>query len=101
MILDWWDFHHRHLLKDLKDTWDAVHCFKEEELKSVCKLVLIATLWTLWLNRNQRVFNNTEVRIEGVVMLVKLRSQEWAVATKKILQEVTKWWDVNPVGAVT
>ncbi|KAK1354848.1 hypothetical protein POM88_048104 [Heracleum sosnowskyi] len=57
-------------------------------------------MWTLWLIRNQRVFNNSKIRLEGVVKLVKVRSQEWALERNIILEEAAIWWDTNPTSVV-
>ncbi|KAK1398519.1 hypothetical protein POM88_008382 [Heracleum sosnowskyi] len=58
-------------------------------------------MWTLWLNRNQIVFNNSKVSLEEVVKLVKVRSREWALARNIILEDAVLWLESNPTGVVT
>ncbi|KAK1360505.1 hypothetical protein POM88_044979 [Heracleum sosnowskyi] len=100
-VLDWWGFHLRPIFKCLNETWVAASWYKELELKQVWEIVLVATLWTLWLNRNQRLFNSSRVSLEGIVKLIKVRSQEWALERNIILEDALIWWESNPIGVVT
>ncbi|KAK1398520.1 hypothetical protein POM88_008383 [Heracleum sosnowskyi] len=90
-VLDWWGFHLRPTIKCLNETWVAVSWFKEVVLKQTWEIVLVAKMWTLWLNRNQIVFNSSKVSLEEVVKLVKVRSQEWALARNIILEDAVLW----------
>ncbi|KAK1395020.1 hypothetical protein POM88_014076 [Heracleum sosnowskyi] len=67
----------------------------------VWEIVLIATMWTLWLSRNNRIFSGSKVNVGETVKLRKLRSQEWALARNLILEDAVIWWESNPIGVIT
>ncbi|KAK1397860.1 hypothetical protein POM88_007723 [Heracleum sosnowskyi] len=100
-ILDWWGFQQRQIFQCLNDTWVAINWFKVLDLKQVWEIVLIATMWTLWLSRNNRIFSGSKVNVGETVKLIKLRSQEWALARNLILEDAVIWWESNPIGVIT
>ncbi|KAK1365949.1 hypothetical protein POM88_041510 [Heracleum sosnowskyi] len=91
----------RQIFQCLNDTWVAINWFKVLDLKQVWEIVLIATMWTLWLSRNNRIFSGSKVNVGETVKLIKLRSQEWALARNLILEDAVIWWESNPIGVIT
>lgn len=99
--LDWWGFYYKPLPTNITDSWNMALWFKDASIRRVWKLTIIATIWTLWLSRNERVFNKTVISEASLMILLQKRSQEWNLATNFISQEHVKWWENNPVGVVT
>ncbi|XP_058192206.1 uncharacterized protein LOC131309615 [Rhododendron vialii] len=79
-ILEWW--HVQWVCPDSLDAhlrWWMDSKFRNLE-KSLWETSFFATLWSLWLVRNEHVFNNTMVTAEVVVDKVKTRVAMWVKA---------------------
>lgn len=63
--------------------------------------VLAATIWTIWLIRNESSFHSKEPVISNVMQLIKFKSLSWGLALGLIIKKKSSWWADNPTGVVT
>lgn len=56
------------------------------------------TLWTLWLCRNQVVFQGVRITREDLIYLIVIRSQRWCQAVSLI--DNSTIWRSNPIGLI-
>lgn len=53
-----------------------------------------AAAWTLWLTRNEMIFQDKQTSITDVLFLVKLRSYQWILAVDDSIQiQENLWWE--------
>lgn len=80
--------------------WEATKFFKGPKLQQVWKVVLSASLWTLWLGRNEMVFQKKLLCTSMLKFLVKIRSFKSILAYGGLKEELEFLWRVNPVRAL-
>lgn len=84
-------------VKDLIDHWN--YGFGSYRGRVVWKLMLVATLWSVWLERNRWVFQNERKGIHTVVDLILYEISIWAARCKEFegysLAEISLSW--NPL----
>lgn len=59
-----------------------------------------ATLWTLWLRRNERIFNNKPTSDRQLECLLRHRSFAWCVSGGLLQQSSNDMWYNNPTMAI-
>lgn len=64
------------------------------------KLVVAATLWTIWLCRNECIFNQKRTRRKIIETLIFTRMNKWGLATQILDFGNEPLWRVNPHGAI-
>lgn len=79
--------------------WSARKIFVGAKLAQIWDLTLSAAMWTIWLARNELVFEQTMVKIKNMIMLLKLRSFKWSLAWGGLSGDLQNLWLVNPMGA--
>lgn len=99
MIL-WWNLDVRQVGYLEPPFWNSFKIFKGNKINSVWTITVGAILWTLWLSRNDLLFNNKKDSTSTLEGLVKTRSFYWGVAAKFLRNELHDLWRVNPVGAI-
>ena len=62
--------------------------------------MVVATLWSIWLARNDLVFNQIRLKKETLQDLIFLRVSKWGKAIKVIFFDSLPLWRVNPVGTL-
>lgn len=99
MVANWWalDFSQRSKLgNSLKET---LSIFKGKIISTVWKTSISAILWSIWLRRNNLIFNNFLELVNSTVDMVKFRSFKWSKAELNFPEEIYNLWQVNPLGA--
>ena len=64
-------------------------------------LVISASLWTLWLARNEMVFNNSKLNAVELKNLILVRVVKWGSAANILNVGSTPEWKLNLVGVLT
>lgn len=101
-VLNWWLTPRSDTqILTLKNIWDRFKKSKSKPVKSAWKVVVSATLWSIWLVRNNIIFRSDSVSKEAVLCLIKQFSREWCQSFKILLKPSSKWWNVNPIGSIT
>ncbi|KAK1361049.1 hypothetical protein POM88_045523 [Heracleum sosnowskyi] len=100
-ILDWWGHSNKNAFNSLSEMWSSIYWYSHPSLKKVWHMVIVATLWTMWLVRNETIFRNQKFNLGTTTFLIKLRVKEWALAVDLINKDTLAWWDLNPVGSIT
>lgn len=76
--------------------WRSKGLFKIKILSKIWEMVLAATIWTIWLVRNEKLFQGKEADLITVISLIKFRTLSWGLALGLILKEKASWWNSNP-----
>lgn len=74
---------------------------KKDNLKDIWGLVVAATIWTIWLSRNEAIFNKTKQSKATIGFLILTRFKKWGKAVKLIDFGEDPLWIVSPQGAIT
>lgn len=82
------------------DFWSAKEIFRGANLKQHWTVTICAGLWTLWLARNELVFQNITSSSSKLLALLKIRSFKWILAYSWFHKDLEDLWNVNPVGAI-
>lgn len=80
--------------------WSSLNSFRGKFLRQVWGLVLAALYWSLWLSRNQAVFNNQVDPKETLISTIKERINKWCLNLDIISENLLSLWNVNPIGAI-
>lgn len=62
-------------------------------------ICLSATIWTLWLTRNAKVFSNQHTEDKMIEKIIKIRAWQWSVASELIDQKWERLWYDSPLEA--
>lgn len=79
--------------------WTSRKIFAGAKLSQVWSLVMAAALWTLWLARNELVFEQKQTSLDSMIYLLKVRSFKWMQACGMMIKKLQCFWFVNPMGA--
>lgn len=102
MVCTWWQIQHNVLnLSSLESLWESAKFFSLKKARTTWKVVVSATMWVIWLARNNAIFDQKEQNSAGVLARVKQQSKDWCVAMGLILEESACWWSLNPMGTLT
>lgn len=101
-VCGWWQVHlsasHFHSTTSM---WDTTSIFRLKKAKLVWKIIISASLWVIWITRNDNVFAKNRQSQMDRLALVKLQSKEWCLASNLILKDALCWWNSNPMGSIT
>ncbi|GMP24336.1 hypothetical protein CsSME_00001634 [Camellia sinensis var. sinensis] len=75
--MDWWGIQWviPRSFEDLIQWWLGWKFMKKE--KQVWGAVFISIVWSLWIYRNDCIFNNTQLTIDELCKLIKVRVAMW------------------------
>ncbi|XP_017252064.1 uncharacterized protein LOC108222689 [Daucus carota subsp. sativus] len=73
---------------------------QEAEVKETWHSVASATLWSIWIFRNDFVFNNRKPKKDGVLSILKTRVHKWLEVNGSLSKSWENLFNVNPVGAI-
>ena len=68
--------------------------------KEIWKIVVAAVLWSIWLARNELVFNNKRISESCFIKLINLRVNKWGSVSGFLTFGADPLWSVNPQGAI-
>ena len=101
-VLKWWGLPaDRFQYTELILRWKLMQNRYSKKLEYAWKTVVSATLWSIWLCRNQAIFRKQKFDFDTLFSMVHQFSKEWCIAFGSITQDSVKWWLSNPVGSVT
>lgn len=63
-------------------------------------LVVVATLWTIWLSRNEFVFHQSRISKLSLEQILRIRISKWGKASGIMSFGSDPLWHVNPNGAI-
>ncbi|WOH03522.1 hypothetical protein DCAR_0622921 [Daucus carota subsp. sativus] len=66
----------------------------------IWRVVVVATLWSIWLARNELIFNGTRLKKQQLIELIAVRINKWGNAAGLILFGDDPLWRVNPHGII-
>ncbi|WOG84202.1 hypothetical protein DCAR_0103384 [Daucus carota subsp. sativus] len=102
LFCSWWNFEDD-FLEGLNpcNLWDSAKLIRYKKAKFAWQVVISATLWVIWLSRNDAIFNNVPVHVRHNLIFLKSLAREWCLAENLITVSSTTWWDHNPMGSIT
>lgn len=98
-IAIWWAMDRNQKLKLGQNLKDTMLIFKGQYIALVWKTCVASVLWSLWLRRNNLVFNFQWESLRSTVDLIKFRCFKWLRAELNIPSDIYNIWLVNPQGA--
>ena len=63
-------------------------------------MVVAATLWSVWLARNELVFSKVKIKKKALAKLIQLRVSKWGKASGLLDFGETPLWKIHPQGAI-
>lgn len=99
-ILGWWGLVGRIYIEDAESMWNSAKVFPDVRIRIVWFSVLAASLWTVWLERNNLISSGANFQRDKLLTLVQWRSLEWNLAAGLLISSKTSWWNVNPIGVI-
>lgn len=76
-------------------------CLEGKNYESVWKIVVAATVWSIWLAQNEAQFSENKLNKDTLEYLILVRIERWGKATKILPFGNDNLWKVNPRGAIT
>ena len=76
------------------------HFLQHEEFKIAWQMVVSATLWTIWLLRNDLIFNNVRWSKDKVLRILRARTFKWLEVSDILIGGMENLSYVNPRGAI-
>lgn len=98
-VANWWSLDKRQTDILLSGFWPARGIFAGVKLGQIWSTTLCAAVWTLWLARNELIFDMNKVSIDSMIVLLKIRSYKWSLAWGGLSKDLQDLWSVNPMGA--
>lgn len=99
-IESWWSIKHDLLFKSGFSLQYILRLYKPKFVQQIWQIVVTATLWSVWLARNDLIFNNVKISKLGLQDLIFFRIEKWGLASKTILFAQFPLWKVNPLGLI-
>lgn len=99
-ICEWWSIPYDSVILNSHWFWNTTMSFKRKFIKHVWGFVGAAALWTLWIFRNQAVFQKVVGTKAQILAIVKERIWTWLSEKDIISQSLANLWSINPIGAI-
>ncbi|WOH13938.1 hypothetical protein DCAR_0933451 [Daucus carota subsp. sativus] len=96
----WWSLKHSTIFKFGLCLPYIFKIYKDKFVRRIWQIVVAATLWSIWLARNEFIFNKVKIKKTELQQLIFLRISKWGLASKTILFTHVPLWRVNPVGLI-
>lgn len=80
--------------------WRIFNVAKGTQYMSQWQTTVLAVLWTLWLCRNERTFNNVNMTNKQIETLIIKRSFVWCNSGGTLFCSSANYWNVNPILAI-
>lgn len=78
-ISEWWNV--KFVPKDPDEVWKVINFqFTGSSLKKVWQVIVATALWSIWLIRNEKIFQNIRISREGLHHVILDRSFQWCLA---------------------
>ncbi|KAK1389926.1 hypothetical protein POM88_018104 [Heracleum sosnowskyi] len=100
-VLEWWGLSNKWNSAQRYNFWEWINWFDDRKMKEAWAIVIAPTLWSLWLNRNLKMFQSLHYKEEDVFFLIKLRAQKWCQAIESLQDDYVRLWPVHPMGAIS
>ena len=78
-----------------------MHLKGSSESSKIWHMVVAAAVWSIWLARNELVFQSISIRRSVLVQLVFTRVNKWGETSKLIPFTADPLWKTNPSGAIS
>lgn len=74
--------------------------FKYKSFSKGWKIIVVAVLWSIWLARNENVFDKTKISQKSLKKVILYRTFKWVVANEWITQDNELSWYMNPKSSI-
>lgn len=78
------------LRAEIKGTW-----------KRAWEISVSSLLWSIWVHRNDCIFNNSSFNVSSIMCVLKRRALEWCLCANIVSNEQCNLWCYDPGAAVT
>ena len=101
-IFAWWQILLLYLQREsLSCLWNTADFFPTKSVKSAWRIVISASMWTLWLARNQVIFDNLIQSIENMKYIAQGHAMEWCQASNLMHNRSIFRLRASPIGAIS
>lgn len=99
LVKSWWNLPPSSI--DYTNFWQVFATkYKGLSYHKAWHLTLSSVLWTIWLARNDKVFNNVTLSRSSLHYLIFLRSFKWALANGWVLECKMDSWKIHLQGTI-
>lgn len=95
LLTDWLEYHPARP-NSFNLVW-LFNSFNTPTLRGGGLICLSATLWSIWLARNELVFNNVQTTPSSLEYLIKYRSFCWGLANRSLTPSQLNVWEISPL----
>lgn len=99
-VCNWWGFSSEFLRQTQMNIWKWLDWSNDQTVRVCWGITMAATLWSLWIRRNEALFQQRFQANEVTFSLVKFRTWHWCLANKLVSAFLKSLWEVNLIGAV-
>ncbi|WOH03993.1 hypothetical protein DCAR_0623398 [Daucus carota subsp. sativus] len=99
-IQSWWNISRNTFYRASNNLFRLLKFFSQKHINRIWKTVVAATLWTIWLARNEAIFNDVRLKQTDIHELIQLRVSIWGMASGIIPFSHIPTWKVNSVGTI-
>ena len=96
----WWCIKWELLTKFGFNLQYILQLFKPKFIKQIWQMVVAATLWSIWLGRNDSIFNKAKTSNKILQTLIFHRVAKWGGVAKLVKFTHIPLWQINPVGTI-
>lgn len=79
-MINWWSLDRRQANTLNTSFWQILNIFKGCKISAVWAQVICSVLWSLWLSRNNLIFNNKYYNSKEITDLLIFRTFKWCLA---------------------
>lgn len=97
---DWWSLKHIKVRSSHFSLFNLLTLKRPRHIKRVWSMVVATTLWSIWLARNDMVFNKVRIKAHNIRELIFIRSNKWGLASKTMMFGHDPLWRINPMSAL-
>lgn len=95
-IFKWWGLENKCHGFLISNIWSWQSVFGRSVLKVCWNISIAATLWSLWLTRNQIIFEKKSTNLEDLIYLIKFRVLKWSAAAGLCDDSLSPAWLLSP-----
>ena len=101
VISHWWCLDRNFINRQFFSLESTLLLKHAQKTSSIWRLVVAAVLWTIWLARNELIFNNSRPSMNSLRQLLMARINKWGLVSGTIPFGNDPLWMLNPEGMIS
>lgn len=99
-ISSWWNIPRHKLPGGTPTITGLLYLIRSNYTGKLWKIVIAATLWSIWLSRNETLFGNTRVNKKSLEYIILTRVNKWEKNSLATYFTTDPTWSINPQGTI-